>query len=104
MTRGCQENYINAAEKLRVGRAFIGIDQRRGLPNNPLRHRDENFDYIPRVHLNSNASKLSRLIVAPHKYRGNYDMGANGKEGYTLVGLTESSGKAYALTNLANQQ
>jgi hypothetical protein len=29
--------------------------------------------------------------------------GANGKEGYTLVWLTESSGKAYALTILANK-
>jgi hypothetical protein len=42
-------------------------------------------------------------MVATGKYGGNYDIGANGKEGKTLVWLTESSGKAYALTNLANQ-
>jgi hypothetical protein len=33
------------------------------------------------VHLNSNADKLSRLMVATHKYGGKYDMEANSKEG-----------------------
>jgi hypothetical protein len=103
MTHGSEENYINASEKLRVGWAFTGIDQRRGLPNNPLWDQTENLDSIPRVHLNSNASKLSKVMVATGKYGGNYDIRANGKEGKTLVWLTESSGKAYALTNLANQ-
>jgi hypothetical protein len=81
MTHGSEENYINAAEKLQVGWAFTGVDQRRGLPNNPLQDQAKNLDSIPWVHLNSNASKLSRLMVATHKYVGNYDMGANGKEG-----------------------
>jgi hypothetical protein len=81
MTRGSEENYINAAEKLRIRWAFTGVDQWRGLPNNPLRDRAENLDSIPRAHLNSNASKLSRLMVATRKYGGSYDMGANGKEG-----------------------
>jgi hypothetical protein len=40
-------------------------------------------------------------MVATHKYGGNHDMGANGKEGKTFVWLTESSGKTYALTILA---
>jgi hypothetical protein len=70
MTRGSEENYINAVEKLRVGCAFTGVDQQRGLPNNPLRERAENHDSIPRVHLNSNASKLSGLMVATRKYKG----------------------------------
>jgi hypothetical protein len=81
MARRSEEDYINAAEKLRVGWAFTGIDQRRGLPNNPLQDRAENLGSIPLVHLNSNGSKLSRLMVATHKYGENYDMGANGKEG-----------------------
>jgi hypothetical protein len=76
MTRGSEENYINAVKKLRVGWA-----QRRGLPNNPLQNRAENFNSIPRVHLNNNVSKLSRLMVATRKYGGNHDMGVNGKEG-----------------------
>jgi hypothetical protein len=42
-------------------------------------------------------------MVATHKYGGKYDMEANSKESYTLVWLTESSGKAYALTNLVNK-
>jgi hypothetical protein len=81
MTCGSEENYINAAEKLCIGWAFTGVDQQRGLPNNPLRDRAKNLDSIPRVHQNSNASKLSKLMVATRTYGGNYDMGANGKEG-----------------------
>jgi hypothetical protein len=82
MTRGSEENYINAAEKVRVRWAFTGVDQRRGLPNNPLWDQDENLEYIPRVHQNSNASKLSRLMIATRKYGGgDFDIGANGKEG-----------------------
>jgi hypothetical protein len=80
MTHGSEENHINTAEKLRVWWAFTGVDQRRGLPNNPLQDPAENLDSIPRVLLNSNVSKLSTIMVATHKYEGNYDMGANGKE------------------------
>jgi hypothetical protein len=81
MTRGSEENYINIAKKLRVEWAFTCVDQWRGLPNNPLQNRAGNLDSIPRVHLNSNVSRLSRLMVATRKYEGNHDMGANGKEG-----------------------
>jgi hypothetical protein len=81
MTHGSEENYINAAEKLCIGWAFTGVDQWRGLPNNPLQNRAGNLDSIPRVHLNSIIRKLSRLMVATRKYGGNHDMGANGKEG-----------------------
>jgi hypothetical protein len=42
-------------------------------------------------------------MVATHKYGGKYDMEANSKEGYNLGWLTESGGKAYALTNLENK-
>jgi hypothetical protein len=38
-------------------------------------------DSTPRVHLNNNAGKLSRLMVATRKYRGKYDTEANIKEG-----------------------
>jgi hypothetical protein len=41
----------------------------------------ERLASTPRVHLNSNASKLSRLMVATHKYGRKYDMEANSKEG-----------------------
>jgi hypothetical protein len=51
------------------------------MPKNPLQDQAENLDSIPRVHLNNNASKLSRIMVATHKYGGDYDMWANGKEG-----------------------
>jgi hypothetical protein len=56
------------------------------LHNNHLRDQTKNLDSTPRVHLNSNAGKLSRLmLVATCKYGGKYDMEANRKEGQTLV-------------------
>jgi hypothetical protein len=51
------------------------------MSNNHLRDQVENLDSTARVHLNSNAGKLSRLMVATHKYGGKYDMEANSKEG-----------------------
>jgi hypothetical protein len=51
------------------------------MPNYHLRDQAENLDSTPRVHLNSNASKFSRLMVATRKYGGKYDMEANSKEG-----------------------
>jgi hypothetical protein len=50
-------------------------------PNNHLQYLYENLDSTPRVHLNNNVGKLSRLMVATHKYGGKYDMKANSKEG-----------------------
>jgi hypothetical protein len=67
MTRGFEENTS-------LQRKITGVDQWRGLPNNPPRDQAENLDSIPRVHLNSNAGKLSRLMVDTHKYGGKYDM------------------------------
>jgi hypothetical protein len=75
----------HCSRKLRVALAFTGIDRWRGLPNNHLRDQAKNLDSTPRGHLNSNAGKLSRLMVATRKYEGKYDMEANSKEGYTLV-------------------
>jgi hypothetical protein len=72
------------------------------MPHNHLRGQAKNLDSTPRVHLNNNAGKLSRLMVATRKYGGKYGMEANSKEGWTLVSLTESSGKTCALTHLAN--
>jgi hypothetical protein len=91
------------SRKLHVARAFTDVDRWRGLPNNHLQDQAKNLDSTPRLHLNSNAGKLSRLMAATHKYGGKYDMEANSKEGYTLVSLVESSGKTCALTNLANK-
>jgi hypothetical protein len=51
------------------------------LPSNHLQDQAKNLDSIPRVHLNNNAGKLSRLMVATYTYGGNYDMKANSKEG-----------------------
>jgi hypothetical protein len=52
---------------------------------NHLWDQVENLGSTPRVHLNNNAGKLSRLMVATRKYGGKYDMKANRKEGSTLV-------------------
>jgi hypothetical protein len=68
-------------EKQCVARAFTGIDRWRGLPNNHLQDQAENLESTPRIHLNSNAGNLSRLMVATHKYGGKYDMEDNSKEG-----------------------
>jgi hypothetical protein len=80
MTRGSGEKYIIVVEKLCVAWAFTGVDRWRGLPNNHLRDQAENLDSTPRVHLNSNTGKFSRLMVATHKYGEKYDLEANSKE------------------------
>jgi hypothetical protein len=49
--------------------------------NNHPRDQAENLDSTPRVHLNNNADKLSRIMVATRKYEGKYGMNANSKEG-----------------------
>jgi hypothetical protein len=49
--------------------------------NNHVWDQSENLDFTPQVHLNSNTCKLSRLMVATHKYGGKYDMEVNSKEG-----------------------
>jgi hypothetical protein len=69
MTLEFEENYINTADKLCVGRASTGVDQRRGLPNNRLQNSADIPDFYPRFHLNNDAGKLSRLMVATHKYK-----------------------------------
>jgi hypothetical protein len=51
------------------------------LPNNHLWGQNGNLEATPRVHLNSNVDKLSRLMVATCMYGGKYDMKANSKEG-----------------------
>jgi hypothetical protein len=67
--------------KLCVALSFTGVDQWSGLPNNHHQDQGKIFDSTPQVQLNSNACKLSRLMVATHKYEGKYDMEANSKEG-----------------------
>jgi hypothetical protein len=69
MTIGSKENYINATTTKREG-----VDQRRGRPNNRLRDPAGIPNFHPRIHLNNDAGKLSRLMVATRKYKETYDM------------------------------
>jgi murein L,D-transpeptidase YcbB/YkuD len=69
MTLGSEKNYINVADKLRMGRVSIGVDRRRGLPNNRLRTFVDIPNFHPRFHLNNDAGKLSRLMVVTRKYK-----------------------------------
>jgi hypothetical protein len=76
MTLGSNENYINAAATKRE-MSFHRLDCWRGLPNNCLRDPAGIPDFHPQIHLNNDAGKLSRLMVATRKYKGIYDMQAN---------------------------
>jgi hypothetical protein len=80
MTRGLKKIH-HYSRKLCIAQAFIGVERWRGPPNNHLWDQAANLDSTPRVHLNSNACKLSRLMVSTRKYGGKYDMEANSKEG-----------------------
>jgi hypothetical protein len=100
MTLGSEENYINATDKLCVGRASTGVDRRRGLPNNRLQNSADIPDFHPRFHLNNDAGKLSRLMVATRKYKKNYDMQASRKEGQTQFYTQKTMVNNYALSTL----
>jgi hypothetical protein len=76
MTHGSNENYINAAATKRE-MSFHRLDYWRGLPNNRLRDPAGIPDLHPRIHLNNDAGKLSRLMVATRKYKEIYDMQAS---------------------------
>jgi hypothetical protein len=54
-----------------------GVDQRRGLPNNHPRDPAGIPDFHPQIHLNNDACKLSRLMVATRKYKEIYDIQAS---------------------------
>jgi hypothetical protein len=58
-------------QQLSVRRVSTGVDRRRGLPNNRLRDPAGIPDLHPQIHLNNDAGKLSRLMVATRKYKGN---------------------------------
>jgi hypothetical protein len=77
MTFGSKEKLYQCSSNLSVGRASTGIDQRRGLPNNRLRDPAGIPDFHPQFHLNNDPGKLSRLMVATHKYKATYDMQAS---------------------------
>jgi hypothetical protein len=47
------------------------------VPNNHLRDPTGIPDFHPQIHINNDAGKLSRLMVATHKYKGIYDMQAS---------------------------
>jgi hypothetical protein len=76
MTLGSKENYINAAATKREA-SFHRLDYWRGRPNNRLRDPAGIPDLHPRIHLNNDAGKLSRLMVATRKYKEIYDMHAS---------------------------
>jgi hypothetical protein len=57
--------------QLSVSRASTGVDRRRGLPHNRLRDPAGILDFHPQIHLNNDAGKLSRLMVATRKSKGN---------------------------------
>jgi hypothetical protein len=76
MTLGSKKNYINAAATKRE-MSFHIVDCWRGLPNNRLWDLAGIPDFHPQIHLNNDASKLSRLMVATRKYKEIYDMQAS---------------------------
>jgi hypothetical protein len=76
MTLGSKENYINAAATKRKTSSHK-LDCWRGLPNNRLWDPAGIPDFHPQIHLNNDAGKLSRLMVATHKYKEIYDMQAS---------------------------
>jgi hypothetical protein len=73
MTLGSKENYINAATT-KCEASFHRPDCWRGRPNNRPRDPAGISYFHPRIHLNNDAGKLSRLMVATHKYKEIYDM------------------------------
>jgi hypothetical protein len=76
MTLGSKENYINAAATKRE-MSFHRLYCWRGLPNNRLWDPASIPDFHPQIHLNNDAGKLSRLMVATRKYKEIYDMQAS---------------------------
>jgi hypothetical protein len=70
MTLGSKENYINAVATKRDA-SFHRLDCWRERPNNRLWDPTEIPNFHPRIHLNNDAGKLSRLMVATRKYKGN---------------------------------
>jgi hypothetical protein len=70
MTHGSKENYINAAATKREA-SFHRLDYWIGLPSNRFRDPARIPDFHPLIHLNNDAGKLSRLMVATRKYKGN---------------------------------
>jgi hypothetical protein len=70
MTLGSKENYINAAATKRE----VSFHRRRPEerpPNNRLWDPAGIPDFHPQIHLNHDVGKLSRLMVATRKYKGN---------------------------------
>jgi hypothetical protein len=51
--------------------SFHRLDCWRGLPNNRPRDPAGIPSFHPRIHLNNDAGKMSRLMVATRKYKGN---------------------------------
>jgi hypothetical protein len=78
MTFGSEEKKLHQCSgNLCVGRASTGLDRRRGLPNKHLQDPAGIPDFHPQFHLNNDAGKLSRFMVATRKYRETYDIQAS---------------------------
>jgi hypothetical protein len=70
MTLGSKENLHKAVAAKREA-SFHMLDCTRGLPNNHPRDLAGIPGFHPRIHLNNDAGKLCRLMVATRKYKGN---------------------------------
>jgi hypothetical protein len=95
MTLRSIENYINATATKRET-SFHRLDYWRGLPNNRLRDPVGIPDFHPQIHLNNNAGKLSRLMVATRKYKEIYDMQASRRKA-TWFNMQKHVDNNYAL-------
>jgi hypothetical protein len=51
--------------------SFHRLDYWRDMPNNRPWDPAGISDFHPRIHLNNDTDKLSKLMVATHKYKGN---------------------------------
>jgi hypothetical protein len=70
MTLGSKENYIKTAATKREA-SFHRLDYWRGLSKNHPQDPTGIPGFHPRIHLNNDVGKLSRLMVATRKYKGN---------------------------------
>jgi hypothetical protein len=70
MTLGSKENYIKAVATKRET-SFHRLDYWRSLPNNYPRDPAGIPNFHLQTHLNNDAGKLNRLMVATRKYKGN---------------------------------
>jgi hypothetical protein len=76
--------------------SFHILDCWRGLPHNRLQDPAGIPDFHPQIHLNNDVGKLSRLMVATRKCKGNDDMEASRRKA-TWVNMQKLLVNIYAL-------